>query len=314
MNITGIDLNLLRTFHAMYSAGSVSRAAEQLGLSQPTLSHCLCRLRLLYKDPLLVRTHGGMVPTAKADRLAAAVRHALHILDVAIQQDERHDPAASARTFRLHMSDIGEAIFLPPLLSTLAARAPNVRLETIQLDDKDILPALENGRVDLALGYIPALAGVERAFLLHEHYVVLMRADHPLAARKPTRGALSSLHYVLVRSHPATAHALNDLGLSDNIRLSTPHFMVLPRIVAETDLAVLMPARLANAFARMGAYALWRPRVGLPAFDVSVHWYWRFAGDPGNRWLRELIVGLFREKRGGDRTIRRARVARLRKP
>jgi DNA-binding transcriptional LysR family regulator len=303
MNIAGIDLNLLRTFHAMYTAGSVSRAAEQLGLSQPTLSHCLSRLRILYRDPLLVRAKGGMVPTAKADRLAAAVRHALNILDVAIQQDERYEPAASARTFRLHMSDIGEAIFLPPLLSTLAARAPHVRLETVQLDDKDILPALESGHADLALGYIPALADVERAVLLHEHYVVLMRADHPLAARKPTRAALATLHYILVRSHPATARALDDLGLTENIRLSTPHFMVLPRIVAETDLAVLMPARLAAAFAPLGAYALWRPRVGLPAFDVSVHWYWRFAGDPGNRWLRELIVTLFREKRGADRAL-----------
>ena len=304
MNTAGVDLNLLRTFHAMYTAGSVSRAAEQLGLSQPTLSHCLSRLRILYKRPA-VRARAGRHGAHGQGRPSRAPRCGTrcNILDVAIQQDERYDPAASARTFRLHMSDIGETIFLPPLLSTLAARAPDVRLEAVQLDDKDILPALESGHVDLALGYIPVLAGVERAFLLHEHYVVLMRADHPLAARKPTRAALASLHYVLVRSHPATARALDDLGLTDNIRLSTPHFMVLPRIVAETDLAVLMPARLAAAFAPLGAYALWRPRVGLPAFDVSVHWYWRFAGDPGNRWLRELIVALFGEKRGADRAV-----------
>ena len=75
-----------------------------------------------------------------------------------------------------------------------------------------------------------------------------------------------------------------------------PHFMVLPRILAETDLAVVMPARLADVFREMGDYAVWRPRVGLPAFDVSVHWSWRYEGDPGNRWLRELVLSLFREK------------------
>jgi hypothetical protein len=75
-----------------------------------------------------------------------------------------------------------------------------------------------------------------------------------------------------------------------------PHFLVLPRILAETDLAVVMPARLADVFRAMGDYAVWRPRVGLPAFDVSIHWSWRYAGEPGTRWLRELIVGLFGEK------------------
>jgi hypothetical protein len=80
------------------------------------------------------------------------------------------------------------------------------------------------------------------------------------------------------------------------VRLSIPHFMVLPRILAETDLAVVMPLRLSEAFGQMGDYAVWRSRVGLPSFDVCVHWAARFAGDAGNRWLRELIVALFREK------------------
>jgi hypothetical protein len=72
--------------------------------------------------------------------------------------------------------------------------------------------------------------------------------------------------------------------------------MVLPRILADTDLAVVMPLRLFEAFEQMGDYAVWRSRTGLPAFDVSVHWAARFAGDAGNRWLRELIVALFRER------------------
>jgi DNA-binding transcriptional LysR family regulator len=100
---------------------------------------------------------------------------------------------------------------------------------------------------------------------------------------------------VLVRSHSATTRALQDLGLEGNIRLEIPHFMVLPRILAETDLAVIMPQRLSDAFAQMGKIMVWRPNVGLPAFDVSVHWVWRFEGDPANRWLRELIASLLGE-------------------
>ncbi len=296
MNIAKIDLNLLQTFDAIYAEASVSRAADRLGVSQPTVSHALARLRTLYGDPLFVRRASGVTPTAKADRLADAVRQALHILDVAIHEADRYDPAASERTFRLHMTDIGEAIFLPRLMAALARRAPRVRVEARQLDDGDILPALESARIDLALGYIPALASVDKTLLLSERYVVVMRRDHPLAHTRPSRAALARLDYALVRSHPATARALESLRLASRVRLSIPHFMVLPRILAETDLAVVMPLRLYDAFAQMGDYTVWRSRLGLPAFDVSVHWAWRFAGDAGNRWLRELIVSLFREK------------------
>jgi DNA-binding transcriptional LysR family regulator len=289
------SLDLLQTFHAVHNERSVTRAAERLGVSQPTVSHALNRLRRLHRDPLFVRTQGGMAPTAKADRLAEAVRQALAVLDVAIQEGVRYDPAASDRTFRVHMSDVGETVFLPRLMDALARRAPGVRLETHQLEDRDIGPALDSGRLDLALGYIPSLGEYERIDLLSERYVVLMRAGHPLASRPPVRSALAKLRYAVVRSHGATARALKDLGLSANIRLSMPHFLVLPPILAATDLAVVMPARLAEVFRGLGDFAVWRPRVGLPAFDVGVHWSWRYAGDPGGRWLRELVVELFGE-------------------
>jgi DNA-binding transcriptional LysR family regulator len=294
VNIKDADLNLLQTFHAVHAAGSVSGAAERLGVSQPTVSHALRRLRAAYSDPLFVRVHGGMRPTAKADRLAVAVEQALSTLETALRETERYDPARSDRTFRLHMTDIGETIFLPPLLGELAKLAPRVRLEAFQLDNAAILPALESGRIDLALGYIPGL-DVERQFLLHERYVVLMRAGHPLARRALTRATLVALDYVLVRSHLATGRALQALGLQDRVRVTLPHFMVLPRIIAETDLAVVIPSRLADVFRRMGDYAVRRPRAGFPKFDVSVHWYWRYENEPGNRWLREQIVRLIGE-------------------
>ena len=292
-----VDLNLLQTFHAVHATGNVSRAAERLGVSQPTVSHALQRLRRIHGDPLFVRTQGGMAPTAKAQRLAKAVEQALNTLDAALRENETYDPARSDRTFRLHLTDIGETIFLPPLLRMLARDAPRVRLAAFQLEDRDILPALEGGRIDLALGYIPALTGARRQYLLSERYVLVMRASHPLARRAPTRRALAQLQYALVRSHPATGRALAALGLADRVALELPHFMVLPRVLADTDLAAIMPSRLADAFTALGDYAIWRPRVGLPRFDVSVHWFWRFENEPGNRWLRSRIVEMFGEAR-----------------
>lgn len=297
MNIADTDLNLLVVFQAVHAEGSVSRAAERLGVSQPTVSHALAKLRALHGDPLFLRRAGGVVPTPRAERLAGAVRQALHLLDVAAGEGDRYDPSRSDRTFRIHLTDIGETVFLPRLMAELAREAPHVRLEASQLDERDLMPALESGRLDLAMGSLPVLDGedVRRVVLLHERYVVVMRRGHPLERAKPGRAALAKLDYVLVRSHSATARTLRALGLADRIRLSIPHFMVLPRILAETDLAVVMPWRLYEEFRQLGRYTVWQPRVGLPEFDVAVHWSPRQAGDPGHRWLRELIVRLFRE-------------------
>jgi len=294
MNIDGADLNLLKVFLAIHAEGSVSRAAERLGVSQPTVSHALARLRTTYGDVLFVRRAGGVKPTARADRLAAAVRQALDLIDLAAAEGERYDPSRSERTFRLYLTDIGETVFLPALMAALAKEAPRVRIEAHQLDPAELEPALESGRLDLALGYIPSL-DVERVALWRERYVVVMRRGHPLARLRPSVAALARLEYILVRAHPATTRALHELGLADRIRLSIPHFMVLPRILAETDLAVVMPPRLYAVFAQMGRYTMWKLRAGMPTFDVSVHWAARFAGDPGVAWLRDRIVTLFRE-------------------
>ncbi|MEO8486216.1 MAG: LysR substrate-binding domain-containing protein [Betaproteobacteria bacterium] len=294
MNNMGTDLNLLKVFLAIHAEGSVGRAALRLGVSQPTVSHALGKLREGYGDALFVRHAGGVVPTSRADRLAVAVREAMGLLDAAAGEGERYDPSRSERTFRLHLTDIGETVFLPRLMAVLAKEAPRVRIDAHQVDHADLAPSLDNGRIDLAVGSMPSL-DVERAVLLHERYVVAMRRGHPLAHARPSVAALARLDYVLVRAHPATARALRDLGLDGRIRLSIPHFMVLPRILAETDLAVVMPSRLYAVFARMGRYTVWRPRVGMPSFDVAVHWSARFATDPGLAWLRGRVVDLFRE-------------------
>jgi hypothetical protein len=86
------DLNLLRVFHAVHNARNVRRAAELLGLSQPAVSHSLTRLRLALKDPLFVRTAGGVAPTAKAEHFARFVEAALKTIDLALVETGRFDP------------------------------------------------------------------------------------------------------------------------------------------------------------------------------------------------------------------------------
>ncbi len=298
MHLNDIDLNLLRLFDAVYRLRSVSRAAESLDLTQPAASHGLTRLRLLIEDPLFVRAPGGVKPTPRADRLAQAVRLALGTLEEALNESAQFDPQRSRKTFRIHMSDIGEGRFLPDLMVVLREQAPGVRVETMPLPREQITEALDSGRIDFAFGFLPTVKETQRVQLLKDRYIVLLRAGHPFT-RLRRRGkalldALKLLEFVAVRTHADTLRILQLLNLEDRLRLTTEHFMVLPAIVRATDLAVVMPSNIAQGFAQAGGYAIVEPPFPLRDFAVSLHWSKRFESDPGNRWLRHAIVTLYR--------------------
>jgi len=300
MHIDTIDLNLLRLFDAVYRARSVSRAAESLGLTQPAASHGLGRLRLLLKDALFTRAPGGVAPTPRAERLAQAVHAALGTLEEALHETDRFEPSASRKTFRIHMSDIGEGRFLPSLMARLGEIAPGVRLQTLPMAPAEIAPSLDSGRIDFAFGFLPKVRDTQRAHLLKDRYIVLLREGHPFVRGR--RGgqalleALQKLEYVAVRSHAETLRILHLMNLEDRIRLTAEHFMVLPAIVRATDLAVVMPRNIARGFAEEGGYAIVEPAFPLRDFTVSLHWSRRFEADPANRWLRQVIQELFTER------------------
>src|ERR1700751_3462564 len=136
-----IDHRLLRVLCAVVETRSVSHAADRLGITQPTASYLLGRLRELLRDPLFIKSSGGMTPTPKSLGLYREIRRGLDILDAAFAP-ATFDPAHSERTFRLAMIDIGELVFLPPILHRLQAVAPRVTIESIPMPLARLLPAL----------------------------------------------------------------------------------------------------------------------------------------------------------------------------
>jgi DNA-binding transcriptional LysR family regulator len=305
MHINDIDLNLLRVFDAVYRTRSVSQAAELLGLTQPTASQALMRLRLLVKDPLFIRASRGVAPTPKADKLADAVQRALGTLEEAFNDSTTFIPKESRRTFRMYMSDVGEARFMPGLMVALRQLAPGVRIETFPRSGTvDITSALDSGRVDFAFGYLPALKDTQRMQLLKDGYVVLLREGHPLARKSRRRdhsGAklleeLRELEFVAVRTHSESLRILQQLRLEDRVRLITEHFMVLPAIVKATDFGVVTPRNIARTFVEGGGNAIIEIPIRSRNFIVSLHWSKRFESDAGNSWMRQTLMDLFLER------------------
>ncbi|WP_205960616.1 LysR family transcriptional regulator [Ramlibacter rhizophilus] len=299
MHINEIDLNLLRLFDAVHRHRSVSRAAEQLDLTQPAASQGLTRLRGLLNDPLFMRAPGGVQPTPRAERLAEPVRQALATLEGALADSREFEPLRSRRTFQLHMSDIGESRFLPPLMAALREQAPGVRVEVRPWPRDEISDALHAGRIDFAFGFLPMVKDSQRLALLDDRYVLVLRRDHPFLRRrrsaKAQLAALGELDFVAVRTHTDTRRILQLLELEERLRLVTEHFLVLPAIVQSSDLAALVPRDIAEGFGE--GHAIVEPEFPLRDFTVSLHWSRRFEAEPGHRWLREVIEQVFRRKR-----------------
>jgi DNA-binding transcriptional LysR family regulator len=301
---TDWDLNLLRVFDAVLTERSITRAAERLGLAQPTVSNALARLRRLTGDALFVRTREGMAPTPHAESMAVPLRQAMATLQTTLRRPPAFDPATSDRRFTLYISDLGEAFFLPRLLARLRQEAPGVRLSTLPMPEHDPQAALESGEVDLAIGNLPDFSGAGwyQQRLLREHYIVIARNDHPLLTPD---GALSraafgaAAHAVVLPAgtgHGVVEATLRAEGLGERIALRVQNFLSLPAIVACTDLLAIVPRSVAAQWSAPGAadapLRQAEPPIALPDFDVRQCWHERWQGDAGHRWLRERLAGI----------------------
>ncbi|CAG4897235.1 LysR family transcriptional regulator [Paraburkholderia saeva] len=297
--VQDLDLNLLKAFHAVYVEKNVGRAALRLGMTQPSVSHALSRLRLVFRDALFVRTPGGVEATPRAQRLAGSIDRVLRILQDMLDEGAQFCAATSRRVFRLHMSDFAESAFLPTLMRELDTRAPGVVIETHHIEDSQFNMAIESGRIDFALGHFPhASSHFHFSELLQERYVLLM-------ARRVARrleldehftlglNAPDGLHFIAVTSHPQATELLERYGLTSRVRLAVPNFMVVPAILSRCDYALIVPHTVARAFSTPGDSAMFEIDDA-STWPVNAYWHRRFDADPGHRWLRGLLMELFR--------------------
>ena len=303
MDLREIDLNLLVVFHQLMAERRVSRAAESLGLTQPAVSNALGRLRRLFGDELFRRTSRGMEPTPFAESLAEPVSMALGLLHQAVNQRSGFDPATSARSFTIGMTDIGEIWFLPTLMDALAREAPRLTISTVRNTAVNLRDAMEAGQVDLALGLLPQLkAGFFQRPLFSQRYVCLMRRDHALSRTPLTLDAFSAAEHAVVMSagtgHGRVDALLDRQGIARRIRLRLPHFVAVGHILAASDMIATVPARFADKIAApFGLVAVEHP-AALPEIAINLFWHARQHQDPANLWLRELMLRLYAVKPG----------------
>ncbi len=297
MDLRKFDLNLLLVLDALARERSVTLASQRLGLSQPTVSAALNRLRALFQDDLFVKTARGVEPTPLARDLEGAVAEILENIQDGVLNRGSFDVASTERTFMVISGELGQMLFIDRLMPKFRQLAPRARIRFIFSDAQERAAALEDGRADLAVGYFPEFArgALFQQLLYSRSFVLVARKDHPeLRGGELTREKFARLRHAVV----ATRSNLDEIvepelrrqGIAREVVVELGHAAGARHLLATSDLISVLPESLAALYCRSGELREWPLPFPLPRYDVKQYWHRRSHGDAGAAWLRKLIA------------------------
>jgi DNA-binding transcriptional LysR family regulator len=314
-DVLKLDIKLLVAFVTIMEEGSVSRAAERLGVTQPALSKSLQRLRELFKDSLFTRQAYGLTPTARASELQDMIQPILSSLSELMSPNSL-DLKNLDRRFKLRVDEGDLENFIEPLLASLQYQAPAMRLSISTWGDTH-LDELTSGNVDLGIMRINDTPSNVRSKLIGymEACIVLSEA-HPLFHKDEISLDELLSHKVVthhLRSHRSssfskTEQKLKQQGYVINPTLETDSLMVAMQAV-KRGMALVTSRSIGDLFINvMCEKANFYPVKLLPIpkqvleiddfngrHPIHIFWHERFNNDLAHRWLREQIVFFMRE-------------------
>lgn len=303
MNLARVDLNLLVYLDVLLRECSVTRAAEQLNITQPAMSNGLRRLRDLFDDPLLIRTSDGMRPTARALELQPLLREVLSKLEVVVQSSN-FEPQRSEQLFRIMASDYAESTLLPPLLATLRETAPGIAFDILTPSDVTFLD-LEKGKIDLAINRFDHLPkSLHHVTLWRDTFSCVLSADNPLLADFTLDAYLQSQHIWVSKTGMGVGtgmtprdtlrlgwvdEALAEIGKQRRIRIFTRHYQVASLLAQQPDLIATLPTQAALLQSENARLAIRRPPFPIVPIELKMAWSALLQHNNAHIWLRRQI-------------------------
>lgn len=292
------DINLLVVFESMMHERNVTRVGEKLFLGQPTISSALSRLRLMFNDPLFIRSGRLMEPTSRAEEIFSNLAPALDGIAAALGRCQSFDPVTSDATFHIGLSDDVEYAFLPALLRRLRIEAPNMTLVVRRADHWQMPQLLASGEVSVGISHTLDLPANARRKSLRSSRPMLLRADSHRGelgldefCRRP-HAVVSSMGNVIEEAD----RALDHLGRHRKVVLTVPQFSALPVLLANSDMIAIVPDYIARSMALIDGLSAECAPLDLPLQELTMVWRGATHNDPGERWLRSRCSAFLAEQ------------------
>lgn len=300
MNLHQLDLNLLTLFDALMRHKSVSRAAQEICISQSAFSHGLTRLRNRLGDQLFIRIDNVMQPTERAEKLAEQLKVALPLIEKGLNPTSDFNPLTSDVTYRITATDYTEYCLLPKLLPHFARVAPNVKLEVLPASQLSVNEQLMTNEIDFALGYSHSQfnsSTIEHHTWLSDEYCTLAKNDHPELKEGLTLEKFLSLSHVLIapwgEKQGVVDAALANKKAKRNIAIQLPSLLVAPHIVKETELLLTLPKLIAEQFCAQNKCVIHQPPIEIPDYHLNIYWHKINSDKIAFKWFVEQISKLF---------------------
>ncbi|KWV54677.1 LysR family transcriptional regulator [Bradyrhizobium macuxiense] len=295
MRFKGLDLNLLVALDALMTERNLTAAARKINLSQPAMSAAVARLRTYFRDELFTMRGRELVPTSRAEGLAAPIREALLHIQLSIISRDAFDPAQSTRRFRVILSDFMTIIFFRKIIDRIAREAPAVRFDLLPFSDEpDEL--LRRGEIDFLVAPELFMSSAHPKATLFEETLACVgcRTNKQLARQLTIEGYMSMGHVAAKFGRALRPNIeewfLLEHGLKRRIEIVVQGFSMIPPIVLDTVRIGTMPLRLARHFEKLMPLRVVEPPLPLPAFAEAIQWPAFHNTDPASIWMRRLLL------------------------
>ena len=290
------DLNLLAALDALLEHGSVTGAADALGVSPSAMSRTLSRIRRQTGDPILARAGRKLVPTPHAVAIRERVRATLEATRALLGPDDPDAHRTRERTLTIRADDSVVAAIGPGLIERAGAERPGLTLVFCSEGSEDV-SCLREGRVDLDIGVQGPLGPEVRVSrLLDDERRVIVRRGGTRGTPRISLARYASAEHVDVSRRGLTRGPIDDLlearGRTRRVRMVVPTQLAAAVVVAQSELVSLVSARFAAWVGALLPVEVARPPVALEKVAVAMAWHPRHDGDPLHAWLRDTVRAL----------------------
>jgi DNA-binding transcriptional LysR family regulator len=290
-HIRTTDLNLLLAALVLFEERKISTAADRFHLSQPAMSRLLQRLRITFKDELLVRGHNGYVLTARARQLHASLAVLLPELDQLIA-GPAFDAATTSDSFKIALTDYAALVIAPAITATLSQTSPGTILDFSSWSD-NAFDNLERGKLDLAFWVETAPPPLLHETLFEDDFVCVVGIDHPVKGETLSLSQYLDFPHVIVGvldgKQTIVEQRLEMQGIQRTMGLRVPFFAAAMLAVPTTLLIATVPRRLARVYDRNPTLRVLEPSISIGSFRYIMAWHPRVSSSPAHTWLRTTI-------------------------
>lgn len=302
MNFSNLDLNLLRVFHQVASEKSVTRAAKNLHVTQPAISHAVARLRHLLADPLFVKARGGIALTPRAERLQPDVARVLAEMEQMFRTGP-FDPMRSSRKFTLATTDMVESLMLAQLACQLSTKAPEITFVTRTLSGSFPSHELERGDLDFAIaGYFKDVGpDFMQEDLYSDDFVCLASQSHPRLrkVKSITLKQFCSEKHMMLTITGDTRTTIDDQlerhQMSRKVQFALSYFSTAGVALSQCELILVCPRRLAAQLMKIHRLQVFElpGKLSIPKIQMKIYFHKRLARDPLTEWMLSLLREIF---------------------